>query len=185
LVFEVRNYKIDGIILKRSNLQEADRLLTIFSKEKGKIKVIAKGARRITSHKGGSIELFNHVRLNIVLGKNLDIVSEVEVIDSFSEWRKEIKKVGLAYYFCELVDKLTAEEQEHEAVFHLLVDALTRLDQGKYLSLVVEFEKSLLIELGFGIPKELENSKASLKDYIEKITEKRINSPKVIKEIWS
>lgn len=180
----MRSYKTEGIILKRSNFGEADRLLTIFTKNHGKLRVIAKGVRRITSRRGGSLELFNYVSVYLNNGKNLDNVSEVEILNHFTNWRKNIKAVGVAYYLCELVDKLTAEGQEHYQVFELLVNSLSELGNSNYTELVVNFEKQLLTELGFGIPVNLINSKKSLKDYIEQITEKKITSPKIIREIW-
>ena len=180
----MRAYKTEGIILKSSNYGEADRLLTIFTKNHGKLRVIAKGVRRITSRRGGNLELFNDVNVYLNCGKNLDSLSEVEVINSFSNWRKDIKSVGVAYYLCELVDKLTAEGQEHYQVFKLLVNSLSRLSERNYTELVVNFEKELITELGFGVPENLKDSQKSLKDYIEQITEKKITSPKIIREIW-
>jgi DNA repair protein RecO (recombination protein O) len=180
----VRAYKTEGIILKRSNYGEADRLLTIFTKNHGKLRVIAKGVRRITSRRGGNLELFNHVSVYLNNGKNLDSLSEVEVFNSFSDWRTDLKAVGVAYYLCELVDKLTAEGQEHNQVFDLLKQSLSKLDECNYTNLVVSFEKELITELGFGIPDKLRNSRKSIKNYIEEITEKKITSPKIIREIW-
>lgn len=180
----MRNYKAEGIILKRTNFGEADRILTIYTKQYGKLRVLAKGVRKINSRRGGNLELFNHVAILVSSGRNLDVLIEVQLIDSFSSWRKNLKAVGVAYYFCELVDKLTAEGQEHLNVFELLLAYLGKVNDGKFSDLVVNFERSLLKDLGFGVPQELENSKKSLKGYIEEITEKTINSPKVIREIW-
>ena len=180
----MRAYKTEGIILKRSNFGEADRLLTIFTKNHGKIRVIAKGVRKITSRRGGNLELFNYVSVYLNNGKSIDSLVEVEVVKSFSEWRKEIKAVGVAYYLCELVDKLTAEGQEHYQVFNLLRNSLSELDECNYTELVVNFEKELITELGFGVPENLKDSQKSIKDYIEQITEKKITSPKIIREIW-
>ena len=180
----MRTYQTEGIILKRSNYGEADRILTLFTKNHGKLRIIAKGVRKITSRRGGNLELFNHVSVYLNKGKGLDSLSEVTVSNSFSIWRKNIKAVGMAYYFCELVDKLTAEGQEHYQVFERLKNSLKKLGKESYTELVVNFEKELLTELGFGIPERLKESKKSLKDYIEQITEKKITSPKIIREIW-
>ena len=187
-----RTYRTEGIILKRINLGETDRILTIYTKHYGKIRAIAKGVRKITSRKGGSVEAFNHVSLFLVQGKNLDIVSEVEVINSFKSWRKNLKKVGLSYYFCELVDRLTPNSQANRAVFELLKNYLARIGKtpprwpeellggGK---LVREFEEQLLEELGFGVPEALKNTSSSLKSYIETITESKITTPKILRQL--
>jgi DNA repair protein RecO (recombination protein O) len=179
----VKTYKVEGIILKRSNLGEADKLLSVFTKEEGKIKVLAKSIRKITSRKAGSLELFNQVKLLLVKGKNLDIITEVTVVNDFSIWRTDLKKVGVAYYLTELVDKLTPEKQEQFMVFNILQTSFNNLSSGNATKIILEFEKKLLNELGFGLPQKFDAQK-SLKNYIEEITEKRINSPKIIREIW-
>ncbi|MBI2622470.1 DNA repair protein RecO, partial [Candidatus Microgenomates bacterium] len=72
----MRSYRAEGIILKRTNFGEADRFLTVFSKRHGKIKILAKGVRRITSRRGPNIELFNLATLYIHKGRHLDILTE-------------------------------------------------------------------------------------------------------------
>lgn len=176
-----RTYKTEGIILKRVNLGEADRILTIYTKHYGKIRAIAKGVRKLTSRKGGNVELFNHLALFLARGKNLDILSEVQLINSFRDWRKDLARVGVGYYFCELVDRLTPDGQASRAVFELLKDSLGRISKQGLPELVRGFERSLLNELGFGVPEELKASRASLKPYIESIIEKEINSPKILR----
>lgn len=171
-----RSYKTEGIILKRINLGEADKILTIYTKHYGKIKALAKGVRKITSRKGGNVELFNQVIIFLAKGKNLDILTEVQVVNSFRKWRKDLDKVSTAYYLCELVDKLTPEGQPSQAVFRLLKDSLSKIDQEKRLGLTRAFEEKLLEELGFGIPPGLKQAKGNLKAYIEEITERKINS---------
>ena len=154
----MKTYKTEGIILKRSDFGEADRLLAIFTKHYGKTRVIAKGVRRTTSKKGPSLELFNHVQIFVARGKNLDIITEAEVISSFSGFRKNLKKVALAYQACELVDKLTAERAENREVFNLLADFLGNLSyphnsqldpQPTIHNSLTSFQLSLLEALGF------------------------------------
>ena len=177
----IRTRKTEGIILKRTNYGEADRILTIYSKHFGKIRVVAKGARRITSRKAGSLESFNHVVLVLAKGKNLDIISEVQTINTFRSWRKNLLKVGIAWYLCELVDKLTPEEQENRQVFSLLRDWLAKIGYLNPSRLVRGFEEELLVELGFGVPEKLKGASGSLKSYIETIIEKKITTPKIFR----
>jgi len=177
----IRTRKTEGIILKRTNYGEADRILTIYSKHFGKIRAVAKGARRITSRKAGSLESFNHVVLVLAKGKNLDIISEVQTINTFRSWRKNLTKVGIAWYLCELVEKLTPEEQENKQVFSLLRDWLAKIGYLNPLRLVRDFEEELLVELGFGMPEKLRGTSGSLKSYIETIIEKEITTPKILR----
>ncbi len=177
-----RTYKTEGIILKRINYSEADRILTIYTKHYGKIRALAKGVRRITSRRGGNVELFNQAVLFLNKGRNLDILSEAQVVHSFKSWRRDLKKVALAYYFCELVDKLTPDGQANQRVFQLLSHFLEKIGTASLPELTRSFEEALLEELGFGVPKELKRSSESLKDYIESITEKKLNSQEIAKE---
>jgi len=173
-------YKTEGIILKRKNFGEADKILTIFSKHYGKIKVIAKGIRKITSKKAGILELFNHCKLVLAKGKDLDIITEAQVINSFSSWRKNLNKVGTAWYFCELVDKLIAEGQANKDLFELLKNYLENLSQKDNPQFIRSFEEHLLNQLGFGIPLSWRRWQGSLKPYIESIAEKEIQTPKML-----
>lgn len=147
-----RTYATEAVILARKNYGEADRLLTVFSKHYGKLRVIAKGIRRPTSRKKGALELFNHVRLFLAKGKNLDIITEAETKNSFSGWRKDLTKVGVAYHLSELVTRLLPEHQEHKEVFELLLESFQTLKGLDYWSLypfIQSFKIKLLEELGY------------------------------------
>lgn len=176
-----RTYKTEGIVLKRRNFGEADRIVTIYTKHYGKIRALAKGVRKIKSRKGPSLEPFNQTSLFLAQGKNLDLITETQLINSFSDWRKDLMRVGVAYYFCELVDKLTPDGQANQSVFGLLRDFLAKTADSPLRSLVREFEEELLEELGFGVPDGARDETGSLKSYIETITEKKINSPKILR----
>lgn len=174
------SYKTEGIIIKRLNFGEADKILTVFTKHYGKIHALAKGVRKITSRKGGSVELFNWVTLFLATGKNLDIVTEVQAKDVFSDFRKDLKKVGVAYYFCELVDKLCPERQKNTEAFYLLTRSLRDLGGGfknlQYQSrLVQNFETKLLEELGFW-PRGRTVANLDTKAFIENIIERKLKS---------
>ncbi len=177
------SFKTEGIILKRMNYGEADRILTIYTSHHGKIRAMAKGVRKLQSRKAGSLELFNHATLFLVKGKNLDLVTEAQVINLFKSLRKNLIKVGIAYYLCELVDKLTPDNQPHEAVFELLKETFKKIGLKENKILVREFEEKLLNELGFGVPEVLRQTQGSLKAYVESIIEKELNSPKILKQL--
>ena len=169
-------YKTEGIIIKRINFGEADKILTIFTKHYGKIRALAKGVRRTTSRKGGNLELFNWLILFLAKGRNLDIVTEVQVKDSFLDFRKDLKKVGTAYYFCELVDRLCPDRQKSQEVFNLLVEAFKQLTiNNKQLTIIHDFEAPLLEELGFW-PRGKSTENLDTRAFVEGIIEKRLKS---------
>lgn len=169
------SYKAEAIILKRTNLGEADRLVTVFSKDRGKLTLIAKGIRRLTSRKKGHLELFNRVSLQIAKGKNLDLIIEADTLNNFSRLRRNLNRVRIAYLFLELVDKLTAENQEHAEVYSLLCGTFSQLDgETAANNLIADFEAQLLTQLGFGLPDR--HDRVFLEAHILTIIEKPLKS---------
>jgi len=172
----MRSYKTEGIVLKRVNYGEADRILTVFSKHFGKISVLAKGIRRTTSRKGGNLELFNQVVIFAAKGKNLDIVTEAEVINSFRSWRADLKKVAAAYRLCELVDKLSAEGVENYEGYELLANYLLNLSRISDIEAQISnFEVSLLQSLGFW-PRGRPVGNTNLDLYIEDLINRKLKA---------
>ena len=180
----MNTYKSEGVILKRFNFGEADRIITLFTKHYGKLTFIAKGIRRVTSRKRGSLEIFNVVSFLAAKGRGMDIITEAETIETFSEWRRNLKKVAAAYELCEIVDKLTAEGSEQEEVYHLLVDFLKRisLTADEMLSkLISDFGGNLLKLLGFWPKEKAFLPNFNVCSYIEQIIEKELKSKNFLK----
>lgn len=179
----MRFYRVEGIILKRTDFGEADRLIILFTKQKGKLRLLAKGIRKISSRRAGSLDLFNYVSIMVHQGKKIDLIGEAQVVERFKLWRRDFKKIGMAYYFCELVDKLTVENQANEAIFFLLTDSLKRLAVEDVDALVFCFEKKLLTASGFGLPPKIPDRPFFIRRYIESITEREFKSLRVMREI--
>jgi len=178
----MRSYKVQAVILKRQKFGEADLILTVFSKKKGKIRVIAKGVRKPTSRKGGNLELFNLAKISVSSGRNLDLVTEAETISSFKAWKRDLTKVARAYQYCELVDKLSAEEVPNEKVFFHLEGALEALSEKREKDFSQEFELKLLEELGFW-PKGKSFAGANPEDYIEGLIERKLKSRQFLRDV--
>ena len=181
----MRSYKTEGIIIKRTNFSEADRILTVFTKHYGKIKVLAKGIRRINSRRGGNLEIFNLVTIILSEGKNFDIVTEVEVKKSFPNLRKDLKKIGLVYYFCELIESLCPERQENSSVLELLLEVLDSLEEREIWEIGERrekeyFETKLLKELGY-LSKDKDYPNLDIKKYLENILQRKLKSERVLK----
>jgi len=168
------SYKTLGIVIKRVNFGEADKILTLLTPTFGKLRCIAPGVRRLHSRKAPSLELFSLSRLFLVKGKNLDIVTEAELIASFRNLRKSLERIKLAYQFCELVNLMTAEGQEQKEIFALLSKALTWLNDTPKLNQegLRRFQLRLLQDLGFGLPPK--QDLANLTHHIEAIIDKEL-----------
>lgn len=169
----MKAYQIEGVVIRRKNFGEADRILTLFTKSHGKIKILAKGVRRITSRRGPNIELFNQVHLSVHKGRMFDILTEAQVINTFPQIKKNLDLVGLGFHVCEIIDGLCPEHQTHPNVYDLLTKVLNELDHG----LIHAFEKNLLTELGY-LPKEHKELDTTL--FIEKILERRLKTRRII-----
>jgi len=124
-------YKTEGIILKYKDFGEADRLLTVFSKHYGKLKLVVKGARRLTSRKGGNIEILNLGQLFIIEGKNLDLLSEIVVEETFQELKKDLALMAEVYQITEFIDGLTVENEPNLKFFSLILEVLHLLKELK------------------------------------------------------
>ncbi len=122
-----KTYRVEAVVLRRSDFGEADRLLTLFSREKGKIRAIAKGARKPQSRKTGHVELFMRTQFLIAEGRDLDIVTQAELVEAFVGVREDLIRATYAAYFVELLDRFTAEEDQNVALYDLLVETLRRL----------------------------------------------------------
>lgn len=149
----IRSYKTEAIIVKRRNFGEADRILTVLTKNYGKIQVRAPGVRRIVSRRSSHIELLNLSVLTLYKGfrGSMPIVTEAQAQEEFLPIKNTLKKIGFAYYICELIDRLCAENQENMRIFFLLKDTLFALCHAEKVSgfSISEFEEGLLISLGF------------------------------------
>jgi DNA repair protein RecO (recombination protein O) len=104
-----RLFRVEAIVLKRSDYGEADRLLTLYTPDLGKLRAIAKGARKPSSRKSGHVELFTHCALLIAKGRHLDIVTQADTLDAFAPLRENLDRLGFAYYLAELVDQFSVE----------------------------------------------------------------------------
>ncbi len=125
----MRNFKTEGIIIKRRNYKDSDRILTVLTKTNGKIYVRASGVRKINSRRAGHIEPINHSMLSLYHGNAFPVLTEAETLNNFSVIKNDLESVGLALHLCELVDGLCPENQENMRVFYLLKEALTQLNQ--------------------------------------------------------
>lgn len=143
-------------MLKHYDYGEADRMLTIYTRQRGKLRAMAKGARKIRSRKGGHVEPFTHVSLLLAKGRNWFIVSQAEAIDTFNALREDLETIGYASYIIELLDKFTYEEEENNGLYRLLVNTLTRLNRGDELTVLLRYYEIRLLDL-LGFRPELQS----------------------------
>jgi len=147
---ESRSYRAQGVVLRHVEVGEADRILTIYTLEYGKVQAIAKGIRKLRSRKAGHLEPFSRVELMLAKGRSLEVISQAEAQCTYDNLRADLRLIAYGAYVIELLDRFTYEEGENRPLYNLLVDTLTRLDGGSPAQTAVHYyEVHLMDLLGF------------------------------------
>ncbi|WP_069803819.1 DNA repair protein RecO [Thermogemmatispora onikobensis] len=123
-----RSYSTRAIVLRRINLGEADRIVTLLTPTHGKMQAVAKGIRRPTSKLAGHLELLCHSQLQLALGRDLDIVTQAESRESFLDLRMSQWHMTCGFYLAELVDRFLEEHTQQSRVYFLMLEMLRALD---------------------------------------------------------
>ena len=149
----MRSIKTQGIVIKRMELGEADRLLTIFTCELGKVRALARGVRKPLSKLAGHLEPGSVTDCQLHEGRSFYLVTGAEMSGSFTGIRDKLAKTSLACYLLEMVDALTHDGEVQPSIFHLLRDSLTLLESPDYETngqlLTSAFRLQLLADLGY------------------------------------
>lgn len=183
ILISMRSFKTEGIVIRRRNVNDADRILTIFTKEYGKIHVKAAGVRKITSRRSSHVELLNHTVFGLYKGSGLFVLTEAQTLSPFSGLKSDLQRIGSAYHLCELIDGLCPEHQELKAVFQLFCKTLYMLCASNEITDIINtFEIDLLTLLGYWDQRQgLADFDTSL--YIENILERRLKARKMFSRI--
>ena len=180
-----RIYKTEGVVLKRKNFGETDRLLTVFTKGNGKLVIVARGIRKIVSRKAPDLEPFTHLHFVLAIGRIFDYVLEVEVIEKYHFISNNLERIAHAYRLVELVDRLCPEREPYVEVFALLIETLRNLNSEKQTQLMALSENialKLLWELGY-LPREKLMSGITLTRFLETVMEKTLKSQVLLKKL--
>lgn len=117
-------YRDEGIVLRTMRLGEADRIVTLATPHHGKVRAVAKGVRRTKSRFGGRVEPLCHVRLLAWQGRELDILTQVETVETYRAIRETLERLGPAMTMLEIVDQFAHERQAMPELFSMLAGAL-------------------------------------------------------------
>src|SRR3972149_1127095 len=107
-----RVYKTPAIVLRQRKLGDADKIITLYSAEYGKLDAVAKGVRRITSRLAGHVEPLSHGSFMLAHGRNLDVITQVQTIETFQPLRDNLERLSRALYAAELVDRATKARRQ-------------------------------------------------------------------------
>jgi DNA repair protein RecO (recombination protein O) len=120
-------YHDRGIVLRTHKLGEADRIITLLTREHGKVRAVAKGVRKTKSRFGARLEPPGHVQLLLYEGRELDIVTQAETIDMFAPLRDDFDLLARALSMLEAADHVALDREPNAQLYGMLANALRTL----------------------------------------------------------
>lgn len=158
-------HKLEGIIINRRGVNEADRFLTILTKDEGKLSVYARSVRTLRSKRAGTLDLFNLIRFEVVGRGERKTLTSVELVDGYRLGKKKLPDISRLFTIAELIDSLIPEAAPHPEAYDLVATALTHLHRFETPDYLLRFKKKLLLLLGYG------EASVDIDSYIESILE--------------
>ena len=145
------SFRVEAVVLRHTDYGEADRILSLYTRQLGKTRALVKGARKVTSRKAGHLEPFTHVKLELARGRDLLLVTQADTVEAYLPLGEDLILMGHASYVIELIDRFTYDDEtENPAIFRLLTDTLARLASKTDPWLAIRYyEMRLLDYLGF------------------------------------
>ncbi len=147
-----RTYRALGLTLRRSPVREADLLTVMYTREHGKLELLARGAQRLTSKLMGHLEPLTLVRVSIARGRTMDQVTEAEVVNAFPAVRNGYENSARGLYVAELVDGFSALSAANAELFNLTVQTLEGLDAARDADLALRYFDLQLLRLSGFLP---------------------------------
>jgi len=146
-VTRIRLHRTEAIVLKRHDYGEADRILTLYTPDLGKVAAVAKGVRRITSRQSGHVELFTHAGVLLAEGRDLYVLTQADTVQPFRHLREDLVRTTYAYHIAETADRFLQEGVSSPPTFRLLVQALGGLEEAEDPSVAVRYFEVRLLGL--------------------------------------
>lgn len=145
-----REYQVEGLVIRLADVGERDRVVTLFTREEGKLAFIARGARRPGSSLGPCVQPLTRGRFQCVRRRALHLITQAAVVDSYSGLRSDLWSTSCGLYLAELVDVATVEGSPDRFIYDLLVRLLELANEkGGNAVLLRYFELRLLQHSGF------------------------------------
>lgn len=152
----MNNFVTDAINLKAYNLSEADKIIVMYSRDKGLIRGVAKGVKKPKSKLGARMDLLVANKLMLYKGKNLDRICQAEALNTFQNTRRNMDKIFYSMYISEVVSNFGVEDDPcSNEVYELLYKALDKIsnasDTVEIMIAVIKFQLKMMQISGLGI----------------------------------
>ncbi|MBO8128658.1 MAG: DNA repair protein RecO [Peptococcaceae bacterium] len=143
-------YRTEGIVLRSRVMREADKVLTIYTRDQGKVRAVAYGIAKPGSRKRGAAQPFSYSRFLMARGRDLDVVRQCEEIRRTEGLQSNLVTITCASYICELIELVTPDEEPDRELFKLLCQALDEIPKTKNRELLLRaFEARVLNRVGY------------------------------------
>lgn len=129
-----RHYRTQGFILKKTDRGEADRIFTIYTKDFGKLEILAKAERKTKSKLKGGLELFYLSEIEFIQGKTHKTLTDTILIENFLNLRKDLERLPIAYRILEVLDNLIKGQEADEKIWNLLNEIFNKLNNLKIVN---------------------------------------------------
>ena len=176
-------YKTTGIILKRNNSGEGDKIITVLSEHLGKKRFIGKGVRKINSKRSGHIELFSKTDFLLHRGKTLDYITGATALIFYGSSYQTLAQVAAVYAACEVIDRLIMEGGEHDEAYFLLdgfLSDMMTIDRQRISFRLLTFTDDLLIMLGYKRKEAKSPSLGNSLAAVEHVIERKVRSTNLL-----
>ncbi len=147
-----RTYRCEAIILSYTPLGEADLLVTMFTRDQGKVRAVGKGARRSTSKLVGHLEPLTLMRMSMAHGRSMDIISQAEVVQSFSKLKEDLAGITKGLYLAELVNGFGAEDSANPELYWLMIETLLAIETDPESDMPLRFFEFHLLQVSGLMP---------------------------------
>jgi DNA repair protein RecO (recombination protein O) len=145
-----RTYQTPAIIIKKTKLGEADRILTLYTPSLGKIQGVAKAVRKPKSKLSGHLEMLSYSQVTLARGRNIDTIIGSQTLNAFLVLKNNLDLLSYALYLVEMVNQFTPPETEDPQLFELLLRTLEELPRAADRELLLRhFELHLLRQVGY------------------------------------
>lgn len=147
-------YRDVGVVLRTYKLGEADRIVVLCTQGRGKVRAVAKGVRKTKSRFGSRLEPGSHVTVQMYEGRELDIVSQAELVEAQQALRDDLERMGRAAAMLEAVDQISQEGEVNAGLYDLLVGGLRAVANWDTPLVTPSFFFKLLAAEGVGVQVE-------------------------------
>ncbi|MBP9819423.1 DNA repair protein RecO [Candidatus Woesebacteria bacterium] len=175
-----RTFWVTGVVLKRYDSGERDRVVYILTKERGKIACLAKGVRRITSSRLSTLEPGNLISAFCVETKSWPILTQSKLLGNSSMLPHTLKAFRQLSEILEMLDQLFVEEEMDDHIFHLIKQLRTMVTQPSVSTRQV---RQILVQLiqALGFPHPDTQPQLTITEYVSQLTEKPLRSYQFLK----